>query len=425
MSGWFAETFAALSGRNFRLLWAGSLLAFIAFFMSTVVQSVVAFDLTGTNSAVGFVVFAQGLSQIALGPLGGALADRISKRFVILSCQAVITGCFLALAILQAAGEMQIWLLALGSFLVGAAFSFLGPSRQSFVVDLVELRHRGNSIALTQVALNASRIIGPLVAGALLAVDRLDAAGAFFTMTGLYVLAMVTTALLPPSRPASRTPQSIAGDIAEALRYVNGHPRLRRLILSYVLIIMLGFPSITVLPGLVENEFNRDADSITILLGLNAVGGLAASLAVASLADSARAPAIYMFSALVFGLGLEGSGVAPTFWGLAVIMFFGGCGGGGFMTLNGAVVLNRTDPAFYGRVIALTFLAFGAFGLLALPIGFLADVAGERATTTALGIGVCLVVAAFFLLERAAGAESPRGPLPEPVAPVAVPGDGE
>jgi len=401
VTGWLGETFAALEGRNFRILWAGSLLAFIAFFMSTVVQSVVAFDLTDTNRAVGFVVFAQGLAQMVLGPVGGALADRVSKRLVILSCQGVITVAFLLLAVVQAAGEMQVWLLAVGSFIIGAAFSFLGPSRTSFVVELVQTQHRGNAIALSQVALNASRIIGPLLAGALLAVDQLDAAGAFFTMTGLYVGAMVTTALLPASRPVEGSQRSIFGDIIVGLRYVNQRPRLRRLILSYVLIIMAGFPSITVLPGLVENEFNRNAGSITILLGLNALGGLSASLAVASLADSPRAHTIYVLSALLFGLGLVASGLVPTFWALGLVMFLGGAGGGGFQTLNGVVVLHRTDPAYYGRVIALTFLAFGAFGLVALPVGFLADAAGERATTAALGVVVCFVVAVFFVLERA------------------------
>src|SRR5512139_1321862 len=187
MASWARNTFAALSARDFRVLWTGSLLAFIAFFMSTVVQSVVAFDLSGNNRAVGFVVFAQGVAQLALGPLGGALADRLSKKAVILTCQVTIFAAFVTLGVLVAADVIEVVYLALGSFVIGVAFSFLGPSRQAFMLELVEGSHRGNAVALSQVALNASRIVAPLVAGVMLAIGFLGPAGAFFGMGALYV----------------------------------------------------------------------------------------------------------------------------------------------------------------------------------------------------------------------------------------------
>jgi MFS family permease len=104
-------TFAALENRLFRVLWTGTFLAFIAFFMSTAVQGVVAFDLSGNNRAVGFVVFAQGISQMALGPFGGALADRFSKRLVIVSCQVLITLTFAATAVLIVTDHINLELL--------------------------------------------------------------------------------------------------------------------------------------------------------------------------------------------------------------------------------------------------------------------------------------------------------------------------
>ena len=114
-------TFAALENPDFRVLWAGTFLAFIAFFMSTAVQGIVAFNLSGSNSAVGFVVFAQGLAQLVLGPFGGALADRISKRLVIMACQVVITAAFLGTAVLLALDLITLELLAAGSFLISAS----------------------------------------------------------------------------------------------------------------------------------------------------------------------------------------------------------------------------------------------------------------------------------------------------------------
>ncbi len=406
MGSWFHNTFAALSERNFRVLWIGSLLAFIAFFMSTVVQSVVAFDLSGNNRAVGFVVFAQGIAQLALGPIGGALADRLSKKAVILTCQVAIFAAFVALGVLVALDVITVAYLAVGSFVIGVAFSFLGPSRQAFMLELVDGNRRGNAVALSQVALNASRIVAPLVAGLMLAVGFLGAAGAFLGMGALYVGAIVSTASLPPSRPPTGTNRSVFGDIVSGLGYVRSHSRLRRLVLSYVLVIMFGFTYVTVLPGLVENELNQKAESITLLLGVNAVGGLGASIGVASQADSKHARAIYTTMCLIFGLSLLAQGFAPNYALLAVAMFFGGLGAGGFQTLNGAIVSHITEPEYFGRVVSLTFLAFATSSIFALPIGFLADAVGERPTVWLTGGIVTAVTIAFYLAERAAGDES-------------------
>ena len=404
MTAWASSTFAALSNRDFRILWAGSFLAFVAFFMSTVVQSVVAFDLSGSNRAVGFVVFAQGIAQLALGPLGGALADRLSKKAVILSCQSAIFSAFVALGILVATGLIEVIYLALGSFAIGVAFSFLGPSRQAFMLELVETNRRGNAVALSQVALNASRILAPLLAGIMLNIGVLGAGGAFFGMGALYVGAIAGTVSLPDSRkPESGVKRSVFTDIASGLGYVAKTPQLRLLVLSYVLVIMFGFTYVTVLPGLVENELHRKANSITVLLGINAVGGLMASLGVASLADSPRARSIYTSMCLIFGAAMVVMGFAPTFLVLSIAMFVAGFGAGGFQTLNGAIVSHVTEPEYFGRVVSLTFLAFAASSIIALPVGMFADAAGERVTIWAMGGVVTAVTAVFWLLERRDG----------------------
>lgn len=399
--GRFSATFAAFQSRDFTVLWFGTLFAFIAFFMSTVVQGIVAFDLSGNNRAVGFVVFAQGIAQLALGPFGGALADRLSKKLVILVCQSVIMVCFFVLAALVATDAIRVPLLAAGSFVIGSSFSFLGPSRQSFMVEMVDAEKRGNAVALSQVAGNASRIIGPLLAAGVLAIDRLGTAGAYLAMGLLYVGTVGATISLPRgAAPAPAQGRSVLADVLIGFRYVAAHPRIRTLILSYVLIIMAGFSYVTVLPGLVENELNRSAGSITLLLGVSAVGGLSASLYVASLADTPRARRVYTLMTLIFGISLAASGFAPTYLLLAVGMFGIGVGSGGFQTLNGALVSHMTEPAYFGRVISLTFLAFAASSVLALPIGIFADVAGERATLVTMGASVMVIVAAFSLAAR-------------------------
>lgn len=136
---------------------------------------------------------------------------------------------------------------------------------------------------------------------------------------------------------------------------------------------------------------------MTLLLGVSALGGLGASLYVASLADSPRARRVYTVMTLLFGMSLAGSGFAPGFGILLVGMFGIGIGSGGFQTLNGALVSHMTEQAYFGRVISLTFLAFAASSVLAWPIGIFADAAGERATLVIMGASVMAIVAAFSL----------------------------
>src|SRR6056297_2225416 len=139
-----AGSFGAFRIPNFRILFAGTLGSFTAFFMSTVVQAVVAFELTGTNSAVGGAVFGQGLGMVLFGPLGGAYADRLPKRRVIATGQAVSAVALGSLGVLYANGTIQLFHLVLSSFVLGSAFGFIGPARQALVVDLVPAALRGN-----------------------------------------------------------------------------------------------------------------------------------------------------------------------------------------------------------------------------------------------------------------------------------------
>jgi MFS family permease len=291
--------------------------------------------------------------------------------------------------------------LVLGSFLIGAAFSFLGPARQGLMVELVGPTRRGNAIALSQVALNASRVLAPLLAAAFLAVDAIGAGGSYFAMMGLYLGAMYSTFLMPGTKAGDGPRRPVLGEIWTGLQYVARTPSIRTLVVSYVSIIAIGFAYTAVLPGLVKNEFGRPASDITILLLANAAGGLLASLLVASRADSSRAGLIYTGMCGLFAISLVATGLAPGYWAVAATMFFVGAGGGGFQTLNGALVSHLTDPAFFGRVISLTFLAFAVANVVSLPVGALADVIGERETILASGIVVTVIVILLALSGRA------------------------
>ncbi len=401
----FTETFAALALPSFRLLWVGTLLSFLAFFMSTVVQSVVAFDLTGRNDAVGSVVFAQGVTMALLGPIGGAYADRLPKRRVIATGQLVAAAVFVMLAALVAAERIHLAWLAGGAFVMGASFAFLGPARQALAIEYVPDALRGNAMALTNVANTASRVFGPAAAGLCLSFAAFGAAGAFAVMGSLYAVSALSVGWLPhsPVREGA-TEKHVLADLREGLAYVWAHKEVRLLLLYFVTVILAGFPHVTVLPGLLANQLDLPPEQVSGLFVWSAVGALAASLGVARLADSKHALLVYSTFSFGFGASLVLLAAAPNWTVASVAMFGAGVASGGFQALNSAVIAKRVEPVYIGRVMSLTLLAFAGFGLMALPYGVLADAVGERTTLYAMGglvLGLSLVfTTALVRLER-------------------------
>ena len=402
-----AGSLGVLAIRDFRILFLGTLAAFTAFFTSTVIQGVVAFELTGSNAAVGTAVFGQGLGMVLCGPLGGAYADRLPKRRVVAAGQLIAATSFGTLGLLYAAERIALWHLVASSFVFGCAFGFLGPARQALVVDLVPPARIGNAMALSNVANTMSRVTGPVVAGVMLDWKVAGPAAAYAVMSLLYALSSLSLLLLPKSRVRPQAAEKhVVHDLLDGLRYAWHAPRLRRLLIFFVSVMLIGFPHVTLIPGLLENELGRPSQDVTRFALAAAVGALATSVTVSRFADSPEAVRIYDGMAVGFGLALAGLALVPSFGAGIAAMVFLGATSGGFHALNGAVVARETEPVYMGRVLSLTFLAFAAFSLSALPLGLLADAFGERRVL--LGMGAAVVAVAGFMNWRLAQTPSGR-----------------
>ena len=364
--------------------------------MSTVVQSVVAFDLTGNNASVGVVVFAQGLMMFLFGPLGGAFADRLPKRRTIAVCQLATMTVFFAIAWAILTERIQLAWLAAGSLVMGSSFAFLGPARQSLAVELVGPELRGNAVALSQVANSACRVLGPALAGAMLAWSQNGAWIAYATMGGFYLTSAMSLTLLPRSKPIDPgAAGNVFDDMLDGIRYVAKQRRLRRLVLLFTFVTIVGFPHITLLPGFVENQLGSPSESSSILFGVSALGSLVASIVVAGLADSPGTVRLFSWLGVGFGACLLIAAAAPGFvWLVGVMLLIGGVGGG-FQTLAGAVIIKQTEPRYVGRVMSLMMMSFAGFGLMGLPVGALADRFGERVTFGVMALAVFVAVVVF------------------------------
>jgi predicted MFS family arabinose efflux permease len=182
-------------------------------------------------------------------------------------------------------------------------------------------------------------------------------------------------------------------DLADGLRHAWGAPRLRYLLVFFVTVMLIGFPHVTLIPGLLENQLGRPSRDVTRYALASAIGAFVVAVTVSRFADSPRAIRIYSAMAVGFGLALAALAFAPSFGAGIAAMVLVGATSGGFHALNGAVVARETDPAYMGRVLSLTFLAFAAFSLSALPLGMLADAYGERRVLLGMGVAVAGVAA--------------------------------
>jgi MFS family permease len=391
-----ARSFGALSIPNYRNLFVGTLASFTAFFISTVIQGVVAFELAGSNTAVGGVIFGQGVGMFLCGPLGGAYADRLPKRRVIAVCQVLSALCFGTVGLLYASGSLEIGHLVLNGFLVGSAFGFIGPARQALVVDLVPRAVLGNAMALTTVANTMSRVSGPLLAAIFLAFEGAGPAAAYAAMSLLYLVSAGLLLLLPRSVVRDNVAEThVIQDLSAGLRYTWNHVRLRHLLIFFVGVMLIGFPHVTLIPGLLENQLGRSAEELTRFAFVSAIGALTASLTVARHADSPHATRIYSWLAIGFGLSLILLAGMPGFGSAVACMLLVGATSGGFHALNGAVIARETDPVYMGRVMSLSMLSFALFSMTALPLGMLADRLGER--TVLFGMGTSVFFLSIFM----------------------------
>ena len=396
---WADSTFVAFRFPVYRIVWTGSILAFLAFNMSSSAQSVVAYDLTGANRAVGVVMFGQGVAMVLLNPIGGAIADRFDKRFLVLLAQTVIGSVILAVGLLLLFDRLTIFWLAVGSFTTGAMFSFLGPTRTSLLADAVSSERVGNAMALLQVGSNVGRIAAPFLAGVLLSLPFLGAGGTYLIIASLFVLVILTMSQIPSSPPHRRS-ATMLEDVKLGFGYARGHKPLMHAVFGFYAVTALGFSYWVVMPGFAKDELHAGTTGYGVLLGVAAVGGLLGSITVASLADSAKARLYLKLASLLVALALVATGFAPTFVAAAFAMVFVGAGIAAFQTLNNSFALRLSEPAFYGRVAGLLQIAWGMINLLSLPTGFIADATSERAVLVGAGVSLAIVVLLLYLWER-------------------------
>ena len=404
------RTFSSLEVPNYRRWFAGQVISVSGNWMQTVGEMWLIVQLTGSGVAVGLTAALQFLPILILGAWGGLLADRMPKRRLIIYTQAAMAVPALAMWLLTLTGHVEAWMvfgLVLARGLITAVDN---PARQSFVSEIVGSGRVVNAVALNSLVIHCSRIIGPAVAGSVIAFVDLSVC---FLLNALTFLAMIVAlrrmdpALLDTPRPAPRTP----GELRSALRYVLRTPELIIPLGMMAVVGTLSFNFQVLMPLLAHLTWSGDATTyaaLTTAMGIGSVGG--------SLAAGARgrvSPRLLIAASAGFGVLLLVVAAAPTLpLQLAALVPLGALSVTFAAGVNSSIQL-AVDPAMRGRVMAIYSMVFlGSTPIGALLVGWLAEVSGPRAGL-ALGAAAALVAAvgarlAFRRVPSGSGTAEPR-----------------
>lgn len=393
-------TFASLAIPDYRQLWAGNVLSFLAIQMQIIARGWLALDLTGSNAGLGGVFLAFGVPMLVVTPFGGVAADRLSKRRLLLGAQVAMAASAGLVGAAVVADALSYWMLIAAGAFQGLSFSVLGPTRMAFTAELVGRRLLANAIVLQQMAMNGSRVLGPSFAGVLIGVPAIGAGGVYLLSTALLAAAIVSTAVLPPGRPETPSTTSPLTELADGVRYVRSRPELTLLVVTAFVVVIAAFPYIAFLPTVADEIFDVGSTGFGLLSAATAVGAVAVSLAIASRAGGRRALRLQRLAGAGFGAGVLALALSPTFAVALLAAVLLGAAASAFQSLNNSLVLARTEAAYHGRVQSLNMLSFSGFGMAALPLGALADAIGLRETLVAMAVVTLLAMLVSTLLAR-------------------------
>ena len=393
--------FASLRLRNYRLFFWGGLVSNIGTWMARSAQTWLVLTILTDHSAtaVGYVTGLQFLPMVLLGAWGGAVADRFPKRLTLIWTQVLLSlnaGILAALVLLNATELWHVYVLA---FTQGIIATIDNPTRQAFASEMVPPSLLPNAVGLNSTSFNGARLVGPAVAGGLIAVAGVGPALAINAFTFLPVIAalyaMDATQLTPAPVRRGR------GSVREGLRYVAGRPDIQ---LVMFIVFMLGTfgMNFQITNALMATEvFDKGADAYGILGSIMAVGSLAAALMAAR---RPRPRLSMMLGALLgFAIATFALALAPTYEAFAILLIPVGLTALTVMTTANASVQLTTEPIMRGRVMALYMMIFlGGTPLGAPMIGWIGDAWGARWTVLigAIATALAFIVGMFFALQR-------------------------
>ncbi len=397
--------FGALRHRDFRLLFAGMLFGSLSMPMQWIAQIWLVLELVEGSRAplwLGIVGFARGLPLLLLSLYGGAVADRMDRRHLLLVSQFASLIVALVSGLLITTGVINLWLVVALALASSTVMSFDQPTRQALVPDLVGKDEVPSAVALNSMAMFVAMAIGPALAGFL--IGAVGLAGTYYVIAATYVAVLTAVALMTTrTRPSTAVRRSVAVEIREGLSYVRQEPVVLWLISCTFAITMLGMSFTNVGPVLLRDVIGAGAQGLGLTLAAWGTGAVLASLALTMTMSTLQGKgALLLLMSAVFSAGLVGFAYSTSVPVAALFQFIPGAAHTVFMVVSNAAILSVTPAPVRGRVMGIYMMNRGMMPIGALLAGALGVTLGVQAAIALVALASFAAVALVTLLQPGA-----------------------
>jgi MFS family permease len=366
------------------LLFVG-FVSFLVRWLEMLAMALFAYRVTESAFVVALLTMLRVLPMGLFGAFIGVAADRFALRSVLILVVAVSAATTVALAVLATQGALQVWQLAVASFVNGVCWASDNPVRRMMIGNAVGSERMGAAISCDVAAGNASRIIGPTLAGLLLA--RYDISSVFWLGVALYAASLVAALRIRrQTANAAARPASIISGLREGLSWLRGDRRLIGVFLVTVIFNIFGWPYTSMIPVIATEHFQLDPKGVGLVASCEGIGGLLGALLFASLARSEWYGRIYLAATACYFATMLGFATAPAVPVAALLLLLNGMSGVGFAVMQATLVYRDSPVEMRARLLGVLTVCIGVGPIGFMYLGVLADVFTPRIATVAIGL---------------------------------------
>lgn len=395
-----ASAFSSLRHQQFRWLYASNIAFFFAMNGQFVVRSYLAYALTGSELALGMINLVVAIPMLIVSPFGGVIADRVEKRRLILTGQSVLVLNELAILVLLLTDQLQFWHMLVAVFFMGCTFPFIMPARQAIVVSIVGRQGLGNAMALQMGGMNAARVVGPVLAGFIIALAGVRWVYVVaVTMYAVALFSMSRVSKSPPVEGMGKKP--VLSELWGGMRYVAGDPPVRALMVLGIVPILLAMPFQALLVVFAEDIWHKGSSGLGLLQAAAGIGGIMGSFYVAWRGETPRRLRMMTTSLLAFAGGLFLFAISPWFLLALPLVLIADVFASIFTTLNNTAVQLLIPDEVRGRVMALMMMTFGLTPLGTVPVAAMAQAFGAPTAVAIAAVVTAGLSVVIFALSKA------------------------
>ncbi len=397
----FRDTFRALRYRNYRLFFAGQSISLIGTWMQTIAMSWLVYRLTNSAFLLGIVGFLGQLPAFLLMPLAGVFADRYNRHRILLITQTFSMLQALVLTVLVITNTIAVWHIIVLSVCLGVINAFDMPVRHAFTVEMIEKREDlGNAIALNSSMVNVARLVGPSVAGILIAVVGEGICFLFNTLSYCAVIVSLLVMKIAP-RVLNNNHNHVLFDLREGFRYVLNCGSIKAILVLLSLISLMGVPYQVLMPVFARDIFHGGPKTLGFLMAMAGGGALAGALYLAGKKNASGLERLIPAAAAVFGTGIIVFSFSRVLWFSLLVIFISGFAMMVQMAASNTVLQTIVEEDKRGRVMSFYTMSF--MGMVPFGSLFAGSIAGSLGAPHALFLGglFCIIGAGVFAIRRA------------------------